>query len=113
MFEIDERLRSPKAGAQFLARDQLTWPFQENTEHLDGLTLQPHPGTVLQKLARSEIGCERSEPNDIGMRHLSPASDGVRVVTPTWRRFYIRSGTGTPLVARCASAADAFRLRSK
>ena len=50
------------------------------------------PGTVLQELARSAIDCERSEPNDAGCGIF--AREWRRaVLTPTWRRSYIRGRT--------------------
>lgn len=68
VIEIDENIGGPETSPQFVTRDDLTGPLQQNRENLDWLLRQANLRAVLRELAGSRIQLEKSEANRVFCR---------------------------------------------
>lgn len=68
VIEVDEDIRGPETSPQFVTRDDLARPLQQNREDLNWLLRQANPRAVLRELAGAWIELEKSEANRVFCR---------------------------------------------
>jgi hypothetical protein len=68
VFEIDECVPGPESAPQLFPRDDLTGPFEEHGENLEGLLLQANPGAAFAQFSRAQINFEKTEANETRRR---------------------------------------------
>jgi hypothetical protein len=63
MFEIDKSILRPEASAEFVAGHDLAGCFEQGSQNLKWLSLQPDLRSVLAQYARFQIDLEGSKVN--------------------------------------------------
>ena len=62
--EVDERVGGPELLLQLFARDDFAGTFEQQRQHLEGLSLQAQLDAALAQFACAEIEFEQSKPRD-------------------------------------------------
>jgi hypothetical protein len=66
VIEVDEGVRWPERGAQFLASNQFSRSFKQSRQQLKRLFLEPYPLPPLAQFPGVKVDLERAETNNSG-----------------------------------------------